>query len=73
MFLGSRTYVPTPYEHMFVGLRTYVHENTVPLGTQRHHASRTLYIIYIDYFSLCACVFLKKDAKTLETLEALLR
>ena len=25
--MGSRTYVPTPNEHMFVGLRTYVHEN----------------------------------------------
>ena len=37
MFMGSRTYVPTPYEHMFVSQRTYVHENTVPL-----HKNKTL-------------------------------
>ena len=37
MSFGSRTYVPTPYEHMFVSQRTYVHENTVPL-----HKNKTL-------------------------------
>ena len=33
MFIGPRTYVPTPYEHMWKASRTYVHENTVPLMT----------------------------------------
>ena len=40
---------------------------------QNIKASRTLYIInliYINYLSLCVCVFLKKDAKTFEALEA---
>ena len=37
MSFGSQTYVPTPYEHMFVSQRTYVHENTVPL-----HKNKTL-------------------------------
>jgi hypothetical protein len=37
MSFGSRTYVPTPYKHMFVSQRTYVHENTVPL-----HKNKTL-------------------------------
>ena len=46
MFLGSRTYVPTPYEHMFVGLRTYIHENTVPLGTKTPRFAYLIYNIY---------------------------
>lgn len=29
MFIGPRTYVPTPYEHMWKAPRTYVPENAV--------------------------------------------
>jgi hypothetical protein len=43
MFIGPRTYVPTPYEHMWKAPRTYVLENTVTEGDWYVSYDKTLF------------------------------